>query len=210
MLALVLHSGGLDSTACLLKARESGRDVISFGIDYAQRHRIELLYAERQCRKFGIQRRVVCLEWSKPSRADPPPRSREEMRTAPSPAFLPARNAVFLTLALAEAAGQGADEIWIGVNALDFSGYPDCSPEFISSFRQMAAYAFPGGPELIAPLLELGKPEIAMLANSLGISRGETWSCYRPKIVPEGITPCNECDACRLDSYAWEKVGGRK
>src|SRR5437660_7528589 len=113
--SLVLHSGGLDSTVCLLLAREKGHSVVSLGIDYGQRHKIELTYARKQCRKFKIPRRVIRVRWTKPERIIPKNRSMEEMRSAVSPAFLPGRNAIFLTLGAAEAAGIGASELWIGV-----------------------------------------------------------------------------------------------
>jgi len=136
-------------------AKEAGHDVLSLGIDYGQRHRIELEYAFAQCRRYGIERRVLRVEWDKPVRNVPTGRSLDEIRSGVSPAFLPARNAVFLTLACAMASGVGAEEVWIGVNAVDFSGYPDCRPEFIDSFRTMMNFAVPGGPQVVAPLIEM-------------------------------------------------------
>ena len=203
MKSLILHSGGLDSTLCLLMAIEAGREAVSLGVDYGQRHRIELEYALAQCREHGIERRVLRIEWDKPVRDIPLGRSLEEIRKGVSPAFLPGRNAVFLTLACAEAAGVGAEEVWIGVNAVDFSGYPDCRPEFISAFQAMIGQAIPGGPNILAPLIQMSKPQIALEARRLGLEPGATWSCYRPRFIPEGITPCGECDACVLHDHAW-------
>ncbi len=203
MKALVLHSGGLDSTLCLLMAMEAKREVVSLGIDYGQRHRIELEYAWAQCRKFGVERRLLRVEWNKPARDIPTGRSLDEICSGVSPAFLPGRNAVFLTLACAEAAGTGAEEVWIGVNAVNFSGYPDCRTEFIEAFKTMITAAIPNGPEIIAPLITMSKPEIAAEARRLGLLRGETWSCYRPHFTPQGISPCGECDACVLHDHAW-------
>jgi 7-cyano-7-deazaguanine synthase len=201
--SLVLHSGGLDSTVCLLLAREQGHSVVSLGIDYGQRHKIELTYARKQCRKFKIPRRVIKVRWTKPERTIPKNRSVEEMRSTVSPAFLPGRNAIFLTLGAAEAAGIGASELWIGVNCIDFSGYPDCRVEFIEAFKSMLAYAIPDGPKVVAPLLLMSKPEIAKEAARLGLKYGDTWSCYRPVNNDSGNQPCGECDACILHKEAW-------
>lgn len=210
MKAVVLHSGGLDSTLCLLLAREAGRELISLGIDYGQRHRIEMEYARAQCRRYEIERRVLSVRWDKPPMAVPTGRSPREMRAGISSAFLPARNAVFFTLACAEAAGIGAGEVWIGVNCIDFSGYPDCTREFIESFRKMINTALSGGIEVVAPLLEMSKSAIAAEAMRLGLSPGDTWSCYRPRIVEKGISPCGECDACVLHAHAWQAARGGK
>jgi 7-cyano-7-deazaguanine synthase len=201
---VVLHSGGLDSTVCLLLAASRDFSVVSLGIDYAQSHRIELDYAANQCKRFGIERRVIRVSWEKPLRVIPMNRSLAEIRKGVSSAFLPGRNGVFLMLAAAEAAGLGADEIWTGINSVDFSGYPDCTPDFVKSFRKMLSYAIPGGPKLSAPLQSKSKPQIGRLAKRLGLNMGDTWSCYRPKITNSGISPCSECDACKLHQLAWQ------
>lgn len=201
--ALVLHSGGLDSTVCLLKAQQRGRDVLSLGIDYGQTHRIELEYARQQSERFAIQRRVLKIEWDKPLRQTPVNRTPAEMRRGTSSAFLPGRNAVFLTLACAEAAGIGAAEVWIGVNAIDFSGYPDCRPEFIGAFQKMIRRAIPHGPRIVAPLLRWSKVRIARAALSLGLQPGDVWCCYRPQLTHRGVEPCGQCDACILHEHAW-------
>jgi 7-cyano-7-deazaguanine synthase len=208
--ALVLHSGGLDSTLCLLMARKAGREVLSLGVDYGQSHRIELEYALGQCRKYDIERRVLRVEWDKPVRDIPTDRSLDEMRSSVSPAFLPGRNAVFLTLACAQAAGIECEEVWIGVNAVDYSGYPDCRPEFIDSFGVMIEVAIPGGAKIVTPLMEMSKAQIAAKAHELGLLPGDTWSCYKPRITAQGILPCNECDACILHDHAWREAGGNK
>jgi len=210
MKALVLHSGGLDSTLCLLMAIEAKREVVSVGIDYGQRHRIELEYASAHCRKYGIERRLLRVEWDKPLRDIPTGRSVDEIRSHVSPAFLPGRNAVFLALACAEAAAMKAEEVWIGVNAIDFSGYPDCRPEFIETFNTMIGRAIPGGPRILAPLMRMSKPEIAAEASRLGLHRGDTWSCYQPQFTPCGISPCGQCDACVLHDHAWQLANGAK
>lgn len=200
---LVLHSGGLDSSVCVLLALKQGLDVVSLGIDFGQRSSIEMKYADRLCKKYQVPRRIIKVRWHKPKRIIPKNRTIEEIRTSVSSAFLPGRNVVFLALAAAESSGIGAQEIWIGVNSIDYSGYSDCSADFIVAFQQMLQKAMPGGPKVFAPLQELSKPEIAGLAIALGLSREETWSCYRPKIIGDSIEPCGKCDGCTLDEYAW-------
>jgi 7-cyano-7-deazaguanine synthase len=200
---LVLHSGGLDSTVCLLLAKEKGYNVVSLGIDYGQRHKIELSYARKQCRKFKVPRRVIKVEWTKPDRTIPENRTLEDMRASVSPAFLPGRNAIFLTIGAAEAAGIRAEELWVGVNCVDYSGYPDCRPDFIKAFKSMLALAIPNGPRVVTPLLTMPKPEIAREAARLGLRYGDTWSCYRPVSAPAGPQPCEKCDACILHKAAW-------
>lgn len=201
--AVILHSGGLDSTLCLLLAKRKGLDVLSLGIDYGQRHRIELDYAKLQCEHLAIPRKVIRLKWDKPQRKIPTNRSVNEMRKSVSSAFLPGRNVVFLAVACAEAAGIGAHEVWIGVNAVDFSGYPDCKPEFIQAFRQMQHIAVPRGPRIRAPLLHFTKPQIARLGYRHGLRRGDVWCCYRPAVTRNGAKPCEKCDACVLHEFAW-------
>ncbi|MBA7709149.1 7-cyano-7-deazaguanine synthase [subsurface metagenome] len=204
--AIILHSGGLDSTVCLLLALEKGREVISLGIDYGQRSRAELEYALKLCNRFDVERKVLKIEWDKPERVIPKSRSINEIGKEVSSAFLPGRNALFLVLACAEATGIGASEVWTGINSIDYSGYPDCRPEFLEQFRKMINLAIPKGPEIIAPLISLSKPEIAKEAYRLGIRQGDTWSCYRPFNTNNGFVPCGECDACVLHKYAWEHI----
>jgi 7-cyano-7-deazaguanine synthase len=200
---IVLHSGGLDSTVCLLLARKTGAQVTSLSIDYGQKHIVELHYANVQCIKYEVERLTLRIAWNKPIHAIPTNRSIDEMRSGVSPAFLPGRNALFLALACAEASGQGASEVWIGVNAVDFSGYPDCRPEFVESFQKMISLAIPNGPKIISPLLHMSKPDIAREAIRLGIAHGDTWSCYKPNVTTEGLQPCGKCDACVLHEHAW-------
>ncbi|MDX9972089.1 MAG: 7-cyano-7-deazaguanine synthase QueC [FCB group bacterium] len=206
MKVLVLHSGGLDSTVCLLMAMEAGLEVVSLGVDYGQRHRIEMEYAAAQCKRFGVPRQILKIQWEKPVRAMPTGRTLEEMRSGVSPAFLPGRNAVFLVLACAQAAGVGAGQVWVGVNAIDFSGYPDCRPEFLDAFRAMTNLAIPSGPEIIAPLIAMPKPQIAAEAHRLGLSQFDTWSCYQPSLTEAGLVPCAKCDACILHEHAWDNL----
>jgi 7-cyano-7-deazaguanine synthase len=204
--ALVLHSGGLDSTVCLLLARRTGRAVISFGVAYGQRHEVELDYARTQCARFGVERRVIDVTWDRPEIDIPRDRTVAEMKAGIAPTFVPGRNAVFLALACAEAAGVGATEVWLGVNAVDYSGYPDCRESFLQAFRAMWAEAVPNGPRIVAPLVALTKPEIAALAAGLGLAPGETWSCYAPDVSGPAPQPCGHCDACLLHAHAWAEA----
>ncbi|MCB2107096.1 MAG: 7-cyano-7-deazaguanine synthase QueC [Rhodobacteraceae bacterium] len=204
---LVLHSGGLDSTVCLLLAKARGREPISLGLRYGQRHDVELDYAARQCARFGIERRIIDVAWDKPEIVIPTDRSMDDMRRAIAPTFLPGRNAVFLALACAEAAGVDASEVWLGVNAVDYSGYPDCRESFLNAFRAMWAEAVPNPPKIVSPLVKMTKPEIAALAASLGLARGDTWSCYAPDLSHGEPRPCGRCDACILHEHAWAEAG---
>jgi len=206
MKVLVLHSGGMDSTVCLLMAKEAGHEVFSLGIDYGQRHSVEMLYAKAQCEKHKIDRKVVSVSWDKPLRETPLDRNPAQMPKSVSTAFLPGRNLLFLSLAGAEAAGIGANEIWTGINCVDYSGYPDCTREFLDSFKKTWSTAAPGGPSIVAPLLEMGKPAIAKKAFELGLDIHSTWSCYRPQILPAGVAACGRCDACVLHDFAWKDI----
>jgi 7-cyano-7-deazaguanine synthase len=145
MRVLVLHSGGMDSTTCLYKAKRAGAEVYSLGIDYGQRLAVEMVFAAKQCAALNVPREVISLAWRKPERPTPTSRELSDMRASVSQGFLPARNVVFLSLAAAHAAGISADEVHIGLNCVDFSGYPDCSVEFFDAFRGMMAIANPGG-----------------------------------------------------------------
>ena len=202
--AIVLHSGGLDSTVCLLLARKRGREPQSLGIAYGQRHDVELSYAADQCRRFEIERRVIDVNWRSPDIDIPKDRTFDAMKADIAPTFVPGRNAVFLALACAEAAGAEATEVWLGVNALDYSGYPDCRESFLEAFRTMWAEAVPSPPRIVAPLVTMTKPQIAALAGELGLKRGDTWSCYAPDFSDGAPKPCGRCDACLLHDHAWQ------
>lgn len=206
MKAIVLHSGGMDSTVSMLLARERGRDVVSLGIDYGQRAQIELQYAEEICKRFTVPRKVIAVRWDKPERQVPTDRSPEEMPLEVSSAFVPGRNAVFLCLGCAEAVGIGAGEVWIGINCIDYSGYPDCTEAFVGAFREMVRLTIPDGPEVVTPLLKMSKPEIAREARRLGIEERDTWSCYTPVADGEVVEPCGRCDACVLHRWAWQEA----
>jgi len=196
----------MDSTTCLYRAHRSGAEVISLGVDYGQRLAVELIFAERHCQELSVPREVVSVEWRKPERNIPLNRPINEMSASISPAFLPGRNALFLSIACAHASGIAADEVHIGLNAVEFSGYPDCTPQFLKAFQTMMAVANPSGARIVAPLLHLSKPQIAAMAQELGIGEHDTWSCYRPQVRNGAVTPCTECDPCRLHEHAWRAI----
>lgn len=200
---LVLHSGGMDSTVCLYAAHRAGHEAISLGIDYGQRLNIEMTFAERQAAAINVRREVIRVQWQKPEREIPLDRNVAEMASSVSSAFLPGRNIVFLALATAHASGIKADEVHIGLNCIDFSGYPDCTESFFAAFKNMLAVGNPFGPELVAPLLLMSKRKIAQLARDLGLNEWDTWSCYRPQLSNGTIKPCHQCDACKLHAHAW-------
>jgi len=204
---LVLHSGGMDSTTCLYQAKADGAEVFSLGVDYGQRLSVELLYAAEHCERLKVPREVVSVAWRKPDRDIPLGRDVAEMSKTVSTAFLPARNVLLMSLACAHASGIGADEVHTGLNCVDFSGYPDCTVEFVESFKAMMQVANPGGPEIVTPLLAMSKIEIAARAKGLGIGEFDTWSCYRPQISDSGVEPCHVCDACVLHEHAWRDLG---
>lgn len=203
---VVLHSGGMDSTVCLYQAAKDGHDVLSLGVDYGQRLSVEKLFAERQCLSRGILREVLNVSWRKPPREIPTDRDIATIKSGVSSAFLPSRNIVFMSLGHAHACGWGADEVHIGLNSVDYSGYPDCTVEFFDSYSAMIEIGSPKGPILVAPLLRKGKRQIAAQAKLLGIRKTDTWSCYRPQTEGGMVSPCGICDACRLHEFAWEGI----
>ncbi|MGE3279554.1 MAG: 7-cyano-7-deazaguanine synthase [Alphaproteobacteria bacterium] len=204
MRVILCHSGGLDSTVCMLDALAAGHDVISLGFDYGQRARVELTYARRQCERYSVPRQTIHVRWRHPPRQMPHDRSIDDIRQKPSSGFLPSRNAIFLALASAEAAGHSADEVWVGLNYRDSPGYPDCQPSFLNSFRHMLETATNRPPTIHAPLLELTKPEIATRARAHGLTPADVWSCYRPiRRKNREYLRCNKCDGCRVSNHAW-------
>ncbi|MEQ8230497.1 MAG: 7-cyano-7-deazaguanine synthase QueC [Gammaproteobacteria bacterium] len=208
--AVVLLSGGLDSATVLAIARAAGRDCHALSVDYGQRHRCELAAAARVARRLGAcEHRVITLDYGQlggSALTDPA----IAVPTTPSAGipvtYVPARNTVMLALALGLAEVVEAEEIHIGVNAVDYSGYPDCRPEFVTAFERLAALATRAGVEgrptrVVAPLMHLSKAEIVQRGHALGVDYGETVSCYAPDAEARA---CGACDACRLrrDGFA--------
>ena len=218
--AVVLLSGGLDSTTVLGVARREGFRCHALSFDYGQRHDVELHAARRVAATIGVESHVVAridlraFGGSALTASDvevPKGRAVEDLPGGGIPVtYVPARNTIFLSFALAFAETLEASDIFIGVNALDYSGYPDCRPEYISAFQAMANLATAAGVEgrtrtvIHAPLQDLTKAGIVRLGTELGIDFGLTHSCYDPR--PDG-RPCEECDSCRLRAKGFAEAG---
>lgn len=214
MRAVVLLSGGLDSATVLAMANEAGRECHALSIIYGQRHGIELEAARRVAASIGAARHVIhSLDLrvfgasALTADIDVP---KDALGAAGIPVtYVPARNTIFLSLALGFAEAIGATEIWLGVNALDFSGYPDCRPEFIDAFQKVIDSGTRSGvergePKIVAPLLHLTKGEIIRRGVALGVDYAITHSCYDP--APGGAA-CGHCDSCLLRRRGFEEAG---
>jgi 7-cyano-7-deazaguanine synthase len=218
--AVCLLSGGLDSSTCLALARRDGYECYALSFDYGQRHRVELEAAARMAASIGVrEHRIARIDLrvfgASALTADievPKHRSAAEMTQGIPVTYVPARNTIFLSYALAWAEVLEASDIFIGVNALDYSGYPDCRPEFIHAFENMANLATKAGIEgrtaihIHAPLIALGKADIVRLAAQLGLDFTLTHSCYDPD--REG-RPCGQCDSCLLREKGFAEAGIR-
>ena len=209
---LVILSGGLDSTVCMaLAQRESEHPLLALTFDYGQRHRTELDRAAGVAGYFGSEHLVVPLDtrpWGGSALTDPGVAVPTGGGEGGIPVtYVPARNSIFLAVALGVAEARELDAVWIGVNAVDYSGYPDCRPEFIEAFRQVAATGqkrgVEGDPiEIRTPLIGSTKPEIVRMGLDLEAPLALTWSCYQG-----GDTPCGECDACLLRARGFALAG---
>jgi 7-cyano-7-deazaguanine synthase len=210
--AVVLLSGGLDSMVCAALAKEQGFEVLALTIDYSQRHRVELEAARRIAERMGIRHIVLPLDLrafggsALTSDAAVP---KNGVQPGIPITYVPARNLVFLSMALAWAEAEGSSDLFIGVNALDYSGYPDCRPEFVSGFEKLARLATKAGSEggeitIHAPLQHMTKADIAREAQRLRLDAGQSHSCYDPN--PQGRA-CGECDACRLRAKGFADAG---
>jgi 7-cyano-7-deazaguanine synthase len=211
--AVVLLSGGLDSMVCAGLAREAGFDLLALTIDYNQRHRIELEAAENIARALGATQHIVLpLDLSRfgGSALTGDGEVPKDVEDSGIPiTYVPARNTIFLSICLGWAEAAGAHDLYIGVNALDYSGYPDCRPDFVAAFENLANIATKAGIEgdrftVHTPLLHLTKADIAREANRLGLDPGMSWSCYDP--TPDG-RPCGHCDSCRLRAKGFAEAG---
>lgn len=216
--AVVLVSGGLDSATALAVAKSQGFACYALSFDYGQRHRCELEAARRTCEQGGVEdHAVIALDLRRfggsALTADvdvPKDRPADEMETGIPITYVPARNTVFLSIALGWAEVLGAFDLFVGVNAVDYSGYPDCRPEFIQAFTQLANVATKAGVEgtgkfrVHAPLVELTKAEIIQLGLKLGVDYSLTHSCYDP--LPNG-TPCGHCDSCQIRAQGFAAAG---
>jgi 7-cyano-7-deazaguanine synthase len=218
MRAVCLLSGGLDSSVCLALARSQGFECYALSFDYGQRHRVELESAARVAQSLGATRHLVVpidlrVFGGSALTSDiavPKGRSAAQMAAEIPVTYVPARNTVFLSLALAWAEVLGCSDIFIGVNALDYSGYPDCRPEYIEAFEEMANLATKAGVEgrmglkIHTPLIRLSKAEIVKLGAQLGLDFSLTHSCYDPD---EAGRPCGQCDSCVLRRKGFEEAG---
>jgi len=217
--AICLLSGGLDSSTCLGVARREGFDCYALSFDYGQRHRIELEAAARVARHFAVkEHRTVRIDLrafgASALTADiavPKHRTVDEMGAQGIPVtYVPARNTIFLSYAMAWAEVLECSDVFIGVNAIDYSGYPDCRPEFIRAFESMANLATKAGVEgrthlrIHTPLAALNKAAIVRLGADVGLDFALTHSCYDPG---EGGRPCHECDSCLLRRKGFEEAG---
>jgi len=214
--AIVLLSGGLDSATCLLIAKREGFEVFALSFDYGQRHRVELERARGLAARHGVwEHRVIALDLpgraasalTDPSKTVP----KDSLGKEAIPAtYVPARNTLFLAHAVAWGETIGAGDIFIGANSLDYSGYPDCRPEYLEAFQRMANLGTKAGIEgsltfrVHAPLIRMTKGQIVARAAELGLDFGLTSSCYDPS--EEGV-PCGRCDSCLLREKGFREAG---
>ncbi len=212
--AVVLYSSGLDSTTCLAIAQDQGFTPYAISFDYGQRHRHELDLARANAKKLGaVEHLVVAFDLRQvggsalTSEIEVP---KEGVGHDIPVTYVPARNTIFLSFALGWAEVLGAYDIFIGVNALDYSGYPDCRPEYIDAYQRMANLATKAGVEgtgqftIHTPLINLTKAEIIKQGTALGVDYSQTHSCYDP--TPEGLS-CGVCDSCRLRLKGFSEAG---
>ncbi|HEY0116513.1 MAG TPA: 7-cyano-7-deazaguanine synthase QueC [Allosphingosinicella sp.] len=211
--AILLLSGGLDSMTAGAMAREAGYRLFALTIDYRQRHRVELDAARRIAGTLGAERHLILpLDLSRfggsalTADIDVP---KQGVGEGIPVTYVPARNAIFLSLCLGWAEAAGASDIFIGVNALDYSGYPDCRPDFIQAFEEMARLATKAGDEggafrVRTPLIDMRKADIVAEAARLGLDLGMSWSCYDPTA---DLKHCGLCDSCRLRAKGFAEAG---
>lgn len=214
--AIVLVSGGLDSATTLAVAKSQGYTCVPLSFRYGQRHAVELAAASRVCAQLGVRAPLVieidlrAFGGSALTSDQPVPkgRSRAEIASGVPSTYVPARNIIFLSFALGAAEAFGARDIFIGVNAVDYSGYPDCRPEFITAFESMANLGTKAGVEgqpirVRAPLSHHSKADIIGLGISLGVDYALTHSCYDP----QGTLACGRCDSCRIRLKGFSDAG---
>jgi 7-cyano-7-deazaguanine synthase len=211
--AVILLSGGLDSMVAAGIAREQGFRLYMLTVDYNQRHMVELKAAAEIAAAIGAERHVVLTidlsRFGGSALTSDTPVPKGGLSDGIPSTYVPARNTVFLSLGLGWAEAAGAGDIFIGANILDYSGYPDCRPDFLAAFETMANLATKAGREgegfrIHAPLLRMSKADIAAEAARLGLDAGMSWSCYDPS--PD-VKHCGLCDSCRIRARAFEEAG---
>lgn len=211
--ALVLFSGGLDSTTCLYYALQKNKNVIAVSFDYSQRHKIEIQKAKKITALLKIPHTIVKIDpeifrnTSLVNKEIMVPKNFSSKEKIPS-TYVPGRNILFLSYATSIAEGLGLTQIYIGVNALDYSGYPDCRPKFIKAFQKAISIGTKSGDEnktiqIMTPLLHLSKKKIVLMASKLKVPFFMTHSCYDPI---KG-KPCGKCDSCHLRKKGFEEAG---
>lgn len=220
--AVVLLSGGLDSATVLAIAKDQGFDVAALSFSYGQRHEIELQAANALCEKYDVTRHVTAnidlRVFGGSALTDdidvPKGRTEDTIKAEIPVTYVPARNTIFLSYALAFAETAGANDIFMGVNALDYSGYPDCRPEYIAAFETVMNLATKRGVEgqnpfaLHAPLIDMTKAEIIAEGTALGVDYGMTMSCYDPVAGDDDIgLHCGACDACLIRQKGFREAG---
>jgi len=216
--AVVLLSGGLDSATALAVAKRDGCEPCALSFDYGQRHLFELEAARRVAGAAGVRQHIVVplnlrLFGGSALTADlpvPKDRAESEMSHGIPVTYVPARNTIFLSIALGWAEALGASDVYLGVNALDYSGYPDCRPEYLQAFERMANLGTKAGVEgtatwrIHAPLIEMTKSQIIRTGTALGVDYSLTHSCYDPDAAGH---PCGHCDSCRLRLKGFSEAG---
>ena len=217
--AVILLSGGIDSTTSMAVARSEGYELYALSFDYGQRHITELDCAKRNAEAMGAKKHLVInanlrdIGGSALTSDIEVPKGRGQTTEIPV-TYVPARNTIFLSFALGWAEVLEAEAIFIGANAVDYSGYPDCRPEYIKAFEDMANLATKVSVEgkikfrIHAPLIDLTKADIIRKAVALGVDLSLTWSCYDPVKKEEGsYMPCGSCDSCRIRAKGFEEAG---
>lgn len=216
MKAVILLSGGLDSSTVIYQAKADGCDCYAISFDYQQRHRRELEAAKAIAQLAGVKQHQIVnfdlTQWGGSALTDdaielPSDRPVADMASEIPVTYVPARNTIFLSFALAYAETLNAERVYIGVNALDYSGYPDCRPDYVDAMQEVFRLATKQGreghpPKIVSPLLELKKTDIIQLGNGLGVPWEKTWSCYAG-----GDRACGRCDSCRLRLAAFAELG---
>jgi 7-cyano-7-deazaguanine synthase len=216
--AVVLSSGGIDSTTAMVIARNEGYEIYSLSFRYGQRHSVELEAAKRVAEALGARDHLVIdIDLAKIGGSAltddievPKARTEQDMGREIPDTYVPARNTIFLSYALAWAEVLGASDIFIGVNAVDYSGYPDCRPEYVEAFERMANLATKAAVEgktrmnIRAPLITMSKAEIIRKGSEMGIDYGLTHSCYDPE---PGGEACGQCDSCLLRKKGFQEAG---
>ncbi len=225
MKAVVLLSGGIDSSTTLALARSEGYELYALSFDYSQRHKIELEAAKRVSRSLGVKKHLIIKfdlreiggsaltsDMEVPKNISGGPEGPQELPSIPV-TYVPARNTIFLSFGLAWAEVLEAPEIFIGANTVDYSGYPDCRPEYLRAFEDMANLATKASTvgkihfNIRAPLLYMSKAEIIRLGTTLGLDYSLTWSCYDPQKREGHFYPCMTCDSCLFRQKGFKEAG---